>query len=188
MNSLPFTHTIYTLITHKCKRGHLERKILDRFSITHTLIFLRESYSSLVRNHCSLFSIPLPCHTLRGYLYPNTTHTYSECRECFGAWEALGNCQKKLVRLGGCNRVDCGIWRAREDKAWRSQLVAGAWRAFCYSCTPTYSLVDQLPLGGWRRGFLPSSLVSSSITCLSVICVCISLPYSCSFHFIAVLL
>ena len=56
---LPFTHAIYTLITHKCKKGHSERKTLDRFSTTHTPIFLKESYSSLVRNHCSLFSIPL---------------------------------------------------------------------------------------------------------------------------------
>ena len=31
---LPFTHTIYTLITHKCIRGHSERKTLDRFSTT----------------------------------------------------------------------------------------------------------------------------------------------------------
>ena len=31
---LPFTHTIYTLITHKSMRGYSERKILDRFSTT----------------------------------------------------------------------------------------------------------------------------------------------------------
>ena len=46
------------------------------------------------------------------------------------------------------------IQRAREDKASLSQLVAGAWKAqvhgvdyawrvFCYSCTPTYSLVNR---------------------------------------------
>ena len=33
---LPFTHTIYTLITHKSMRGHSERKTLDRFSTTQT--------------------------------------------------------------------------------------------------------------------------------------------------------
>ena len=69
------------------------------------------------------------CHTLRGDLYPNTTYTFSECRECFGAWETLGICQKKPVRLGGCNKVYCGIRRAREDKVSLSQLVARAWRA-----------------------------------------------------------
>ena len=39
VTSLPFTHTIYILITHKCKRGHSQRKTLDRFSTTHTSIF-----------------------------------------------------------------------------------------------------------------------------------------------------
>ena len=59
MTFLPFTHTIYTFITHKNMRGHSKRKTLDRFSTTHTPIFQRESYSSLVRNHCNLFSFPL---------------------------------------------------------------------------------------------------------------------------------
>ena len=50
--------------------------------------------------------------------------------------------------------LNCVIRRVREDKASLSQLVAGAWRAqvhgvdyvwgvFCYSCTPTYSLMDR---------------------------------------------
>ena len=39
---LPFTHTIYTLITHKSIGGYLERKTLDRFSTTHMPIFQRE--------------------------------------------------------------------------------------------------------------------------------------------------
>ena len=103
VTSLPFTHTIYTLITHKCMKGYSKRKPLDRFSTTHTPIFLRESYSSLVRNHCSLFSIPFHYHTLRGDLYPNTIHTFSECSECFwSCWEALeeakdGRCNMELI-------------------------------------------------------------------------------------------
>ena len=36
---LPFTHTIYTRITHKSMKGHSKRKTLDRFSTTHTPIF-----------------------------------------------------------------------------------------------------------------------------------------------------
>ena len=36
---LLFTHTIYTLITHKSMKGYSERKTLDRFSTTHTPIF-----------------------------------------------------------------------------------------------------------------------------------------------------
>ena len=67
---LPFTHTIYTLITHKCKRGHSERKTLDRFSTIHTPIFQRENYSSLVRNHFSLFTFPLPLSYLERRFVP----------------------------------------------------------------------------------------------------------------------
>jgi len=66
---------------------------------------------------------------LRGDLYPNTTHTFSECRKCFGVWEALGNCQKKPVRLGGCNRAYCAIQKARQDMVSRSLVGVGAWRA-----------------------------------------------------------
>ena len=104
---LPFIHTIYTLITHKCMRSYSERKTLDWFSTTYTPIFLRKSYSSLVKNHCSLFSIPLHYHTLRGDLYPNTIHTFSECSECFWSfWEALeeakdGRCNIELVAGSG---------------------------------------------------------------------------------------
>ena len=36
---LLFTHTIYTLITHKSMKSHSERKTLDRFSTTDTPIF-----------------------------------------------------------------------------------------------------------------------------------------------------
>ena len=90
---------------------------------------------------------------LRGDFYLNTIHTFSECRECFWAWEVLEICQKKPVRLGGCNRVYCEIRKAREDMIPWSPLVT----------------VDRLPLEGRRRGFLPSSSVSSSITCLGVI-------------------
>ena len=36
---IPFTHTIYTLITHKCRKGHSKRKTLNRFSTTYTPIF-----------------------------------------------------------------------------------------------------------------------------------------------------
>ena len=68
---LPFTHTIYTLITHKCMRGYSERKTLDRFSTTqHTYLLERESYSSVVRNHSSLFSFLLPFSYLERRFVP----------------------------------------------------------------------------------------------------------------------
>ena len=62
-------------------------------------------------------------------LYLNTTHTFLKCNECFEAWKALEICQKKLVRLDGCNRAYCGIWKDREDMPPRSPLIVGAWRA-----------------------------------------------------------
>ena len=78
--------------------------------------YQRESYSFLERNLCSLFSFPLPLlYPLKGDLYPNPTHIYLECRECFGAQETLGIFQKKPVRLGGCNRAYYGIWKAIEN-------------------------------------------------------------------------
>ena len=68
---LPFTHTIYTLITHKLSGGHFRKKTLDGFSTTHTSIFLRESYSSLERNHSSFFfSFPLPLSYLERKFIP----------------------------------------------------------------------------------------------------------------------
>ena len=73
--------------------------------LQHTHHF-KERYSSLSENSFVVSFSPLShCYTLRGDLYPNTTPTYSECREWFKAWEALGICLNKSVRLGGCNQV-----------------------------------------------------------------------------------
>ena len=107
---IPFTHTIYTLITHKIEKGG----------------YLEENPRKVSTTHPPLLS---HCYTLRGDLYPNTTHTYLECRECFGDWEVLRICQKKLVRLGGCNRAYYGIQKTKENTVRLSQLVAGAWKA-----------------------------------------------------------
>jgi len=63
---------------------------------------------------------------LRGDLYPNITHTHSKCREYFGAWEILGLCQNRQVRLGGAIGRYCRIREASEDKTPRSPLVDGA--------------------------------------------------------------
>ena len=57
------------------------------------------------------------------------THTLSECSVYFGAWEALGICQYKLVSLGGAIWRYCEIGGASENKTPRSPLVAEAWRA-----------------------------------------------------------
>ena len=65
-------------------------------------------------------------------------------------WEVL----EETNRLADAFGMNCVIRRVREDKASSSQLVVGAWKSqvhgvdltwkvFCYSCTPTHSLVDR---------------------------------------------
>ena len=182
MTFLPFTHTTYTFISHKRKECYIQReKTLDRFLQHNILTFLERELLILKREIIVVSSPSLSyCHTLKGDLYPNTTHTFSECRECFGAQKALGIFQENQLRLGGCNRVYCEIHKTSEDKTsrnplvaktWRAQIhwVNQAWRVFCHSCTPTYSLEDRFRLGGSRIGFSPSSSVSSLIICLGII-------------------
>ena len=97
-------HHIYSHNPLKCEEA-IQKKTLDRF-LQHTHLLERENYSSFSEKSLQSLLLPLShCHTQRGDLYPNTIHTYSKCKECFGAWEVFGICQKKLVRLGGCNRV-----------------------------------------------------------------------------------
>ena len=58
--------------------GYSERKTLRDVSSKHPPI--RESYSFLERNLCSLFSFPLSLsYLLRGDFYSNTTYTHIEC-------------------------------------------------------------------------------------------------------------
>ena len=111
------SYYIYLHYPQKLWGGHSERKTLNRFSTTQLIHLLKREL--LIFSKIIVASSPSlsHCHTLRGDLYPNITHTFSECRECFGDWETLEICQKKPVRLGKCNWVYCGIWRAKEDKA-----------------------------------------------------------------------
>ena len=121
---LPFTHTIYTLITHKSKGGYSEIGFLQ-----HTYPSFRERELLILNERIILASSPSfsHCHTLRGDLYLNTTHTFSECRKCFGTWETLEICQKKPVRLGRCNWAYYGIQKVTQDMVPRSLVGVGAW-------------------------------------------------------------
>ena len=113
------------LLSTKLKGGYSEENTRKVF----TTLIVRVTHPQ-ERNSCTLFSPLSHCYTLRGDLYLNTIHTYSEyCREFFGAWKALGVCQKKLVRLGGAIGQYCRILITSEDKNPRSPLVFGAWRA-----------------------------------------------------------
>ena len=122
-------HSYYTY-PHYPKIGKevIQKTTLERFlQQTH---LVRESYSSSIEKSLQslLFSLS-HCYTLRGNLYPNTTHTYSDCREWFGAWEALEVCQNKPMRLGECNRVILRDLESCEDRILRILLVVGAWKA-----------------------------------------------------------
>ena len=93
---------------------------------------------------------------------PNTYHIQFECKVRFWCcWEASEEANRWWMQSNWI------AWsgKAREDKGSTSQLVAGAWRArvhrvdwgwrdFCYSCTPTYSLVDQFIAWGTAKRFL----------------------------------
>ena len=130
MTFLPFTHTTYTFISHKRKECYIQReKTLDRFLQHNILTFLERELLILKREIIVVSSPSLfHCYTLRGDLYPNTTHTYSKCKKCFGTWEALGICQKKSMRLGGAIGRYCKIRITSEGKTPRSPLVVGASR------------------------------------------------------------
>ena len=128
------------------------------------------------------FLVPLShCYTLRGDLYRNTTPIHLECRECFGAWKALGICQKKLVRLGGAIRRYCGIRITSGDKTPKIPLVAGAWRA-------QILWVDQ----AWRvflislysNLFTSGSISTWRVTSWCYLVFASLFPYSLSFTFI----
>ena len=113
VTSLPFTYTIYTLITHKTKWGYSERKTLDRFSTNTTHPSFKERAIHPWRESIVASSPSLSyCYTLRGDLYLNTTHTFSECRKCFGAWEVLGILPKEV---GEAWRMQSGVLRDLES-------------------------------------------------------------------------
>ena len=101
---LPFMHAIYTLITHKSKRGYyLERKPQISFYNTIHPSFRGRATHHLERNHCSLFSFPLPLSYLeRRFVPKHNSHLYR-------VWRVFWN-------LGS-------IWDLQKeaDKAWQMQ-------------------------------------------------------------------
>ena len=116
MTFLLFTHTIYTLITHKSKRGYSERKTLDRFLQHNTLIFQRENYSSLVRNHSSLFSFPLPLLYLERRSVPKHNLHIFRVQRVFWSLGSFGDLPKEA----------CKVWRRqssvlRDPESYRGQ-------------------------------------------------------------------
>ena len=116
------THTIYTSITHICWG------VLQRENPSHNLWELERVIPTFLYTiHCGFSSTPTS-----PFLYPwevdspNTYHTHPECKVRFWCcWEAL----EEAICLVNAIQLNCMIRKAREDKAWRIQLVAGAWKA-----------------------------------------------------------
>ena len=96
-------HYIYPHYLQNCKEA-IQKKTLERF-LQHTYLLKREllilKWEILVVSSPSLFH----CYTLRGDLYLNTTHTYSECRVFWslgGIWDLLKEAGETWwMQLGG---------------------------------------------------------------------------------------
>ena len=146
------THTIYTHITHILKECFSEIKPQPQPLRVRDCHTYNPLHNPLWFSSTPTSSFPNP----REVDSPNTYHTYPECKVRFWCcWVVL----EEAICLVDVIGLNCVIWKAREHKAWRSQLVTRAWRAqvhgvdqawrvFCYLCTPTYSLVDRFT--AWR--------------------------------------
>ena len=85
-----------------------KKKTLNRFSTTHTPIFQRESYSSLVRNPCSPFSFPLSLsYRERRFVPKHNLHIF-KVQKVF--W-SLGSFGDLLKEAGKAWRIQSGILR-----------------------------------------------------------------------------
>ena len=109
---LPFTHTIYTLITHKSKRDYSERKNPRQVFYNTTHPSFRESYSSLVRNHCSLFSFPLPLSYIERRFVPKHNSHIFRVQRVF--WN-LGSFEDLPKEAGEAWQMQSGILQDLES-------------------------------------------------------------------------
>ena len=101
MTCLPFTHAIYTLITHKCERGHSERKTLDRFSTIHTHLFERE-----------LLIPPSLSYLERSFVPKHNSHLFIVQR----VFWSLGSFKEFLKEAGEAWRMQSGGLRDLESQ------------------------------------------------------------------------
>ena len=147
-------------------------KTLDRFLQHNTSSFQIESYSSSLGSSPFFFQLS---YLERRFVPKHNPHIF-RVQRVFQNLRSICDLPKETgedqrMQSGGI----VGIKKASENKTPRSLLVAGVWRVqvhqvnqtwrvFCYSCTPTYSLIDRFQLGGSQRDFLPSSSVSFSKT------------------------
>ena len=158
MTFLPFTHTIYTIVTHKCKGDHSERKTLDKFFTIHTSIFQKESYSSLVRNHSSLFSFPLPLSYLERRFVPKHNLLLFRVQRVFWSLGNFGDLPKEVGET----------WQMQSGVLWdpESQTRHGSKKPCWSRSLEGLGTLDRLGLEGLLLFVYPSLLSSGSIYCL----------------------
>ena len=155
MTFLPFTHTIFTLITHKSKRGHSESKTLDRFSTIHTPIFQRESYSSLVRNSFSLFSFPLPLTYLERRFVPKHNLHLFKVQRVFWSLGSFGDLPQEAGEA----------WRMQSGVLWypESQTRHGSEKPCWSRILEGLGILGRLGLEGLLLFVCPNLLSRRSI-------------------------
>ena len=172
---------MHTLITHRnCKKAIQREKPQIGF-LQHTPIFQKESYPLLVRNHSSLFSIPLPLSYLERRFVPKHNSHLFRVQRVFWSLGSFGDLPKEASEAW---QMQSGVLRDPESQRRHDSMKSVGSRSlkglstlgrlglegllfFVYS-NFILQWID-LPLRGRWRGFLSSSLVSSSITRLSVI-------------------
>ena len=96
------------------------------FYNTYTHLLERESYSSLVRINCSLFSFPLQLSYLeRRFVPKHNPHIFKMQWVFLELLGIIGRSQGWQMQHEAC----CGIRKARQDRVPRNLVGVGAWRA-----------------------------------------------------------
>ena len=115
------THTIYTHITHNCWGVLLiENPSLKSWELEIIIPIYLYTYAWGFPQ-----LLPLHFHTIKRLIAQTLTTPFQSVKWWFGV---TGKHWKK-PRFGGCNQVDCEVWRSRQDTVPRSLVRVGAWRA-----------------------------------------------------------
>ena len=115
------THTIYTHIIHKCWGVLLrENPSLKPWELEIIIPIYLYTYA------CGFPQLlPLHFYTIERLIAQTLTTLFQSIKWGFSAAKK----HWKKSRFGGCNQVDCGIQRARQDTVLKNLVGVGVWRA-----------------------------------------------------------
>ena len=161
--------------------------------MTHTSIFQRESYSSLVRNHCSLFSIPFSLSYFERRFVPKHNPHLCRVQRVFWSLASFGELSKEVgeawwMQLGVLWDPESQTRHNSEKPYWSRSLevigTSGRLGLEGLLLTHVSQLIVQwidYRLEGQWRGFSLSSSIFFLITHRRVIlCLHSLFPYSCA--------